>query len=307
LQASFPDDARPPSNLFWAKVVIDQLVLVGTIVRFLVDTGMAQDVYTSDYVLLISTMAGIFIVLAATLAEMYIGAANLSPALVCYWILYTICVIPFFKADLETIFEDQGGNQQLKIVGVVLLSLPLTIVLAILYSQAGRPRMGPPASPVEGASFISRLTFSWLSPIISTGFRRTLEQSDVPPPPSIVDPVLDARSFKHTWEKEQEQVGTRGKVSLWKVLWKLHGGQMASAAFLYLIHVACSFMDPQVLRLIIRHVENPEEETWKGIFYSLLLLISFIVYSFCYGHSVYQGKLVAIKVLKTLLSLLNLY
>jgi len=290
--AAFPDYVNPPSNAFWAKMVVGQLCMVGVVLRFMHDTSMSEDAYKSDYLLLASSFGGIIAALALAAAEMYVGAANLSATLVTFWHVRTILSLPFAKDDLQVMFEEQKGGQIWFLASTAILSFPTNLICAILHSFAGEPRRSSSRSPAESASFLSRLTFSWLNPLISIGFKRILEKTDVPQTPTYLEASSDASEFNAAWDGEKEK---RANVSIWKVLVRLHWKRCLASTTLYAVNMATVFVDPQLLRLIIRHVQNEESETWKGVFYALVLLTSFLGYTFTFGHAVHQLTIVAFK------------
>ncbi len=55
----------------------------------------------------------------------------------------------------------------------------------------------------------------------------------------------------------------------------------------------------QVLRLIILHVQSPDEQTWKGVLYASVLLVSSLVQSLTFQHSIHQLTIVGMQVLET--------
>ena len=68
--------------------------------------------------------------------------------------------------------------------------------------------------------------------------------------------------FLNHWQRERSKLGPGGKVSIWKVLAKVHAPRFLLSAGIGLVHYLLTFVNPQMLRLVIRHVENDDEETW---------------------------------------------
>lgn len=61
-----------------------------------------------------------------------------------------------------------------------------------------------PDSLEESANIFSKLLFSWLSPILATGFERVLEDSDLPKLIRVDTAVVNGALFRHEWQKELE-------------------------------------------------------------------------------------------------------
>ena len=88
-----------------------------------------------------------------------------------------------------------------------------------------------------------------------------------------MDVGSNAEDFVRSWRETRLKNGLE-KASVWPVLLKTYGPAMLATFFVSLIHHSLNFVNPQLLRLLVRHVNDPKEEAWKG---SVLL--------YCTGHT----------------------
>ena len=80
-----------------------------------------------------------------------------------------------------------------------------------------------PPNPLEGASFLSQLTFSWPLPIIRLGVARAIEENDIPEILADEDSDRNRRRFEEVWKEEQEIAARKGQTpSLHRALLRLY-------------------------------------------------------------------------------------
>lgn len=159
------------------------------------------------------------------------------------------------------------------------------------------------AAPLDSASLCSRLTFSWMSTIMSRGYARPHEQASLPPLPR--EDLTDAQGerIQRSWRREQQRKERweaakasgntrmicerwRSQPSLGRALLYAAGGDFASAALFKTIFDVLQFSGPLVLHALITYLDDSracvvqgEESSgcppaWLGFALVALLLVS---------------------------------
>ena len=113
-------------------------------------------------------------------------------------------------------------------------------------------------SPVLVANIYERLSFSWLTPLLSLGTRKYLGEEDMwSLPPSDSAESLSNR-LATTWKAQVDAVkaGKKKKASLKIAIAKAYGGPYFVAGVLKATYDSLSFLQPQLLRLLLRYVSS---------------------------------------------------
>ncbi|EPY85138.1 multidrug resistance-associated protein 1 [Camelus ferus] len=165
--------------------------------------------------------------------------------------------------------------------------------------------------PESSASFLSRITFWWITGMMVRGYRQPLESTDlwslnkedtseevVPvlvknwkkecaksrkQPVKIVysskDPAKLKGSSKVDVNEEAEALIVRSPQkerdpSLFKVLYKTFGPYFLMSFLFKALHDLMMFAGPEILKLLINFVNDKKAPDWQGYFYTALLFVS---------------------------------
>jgi hypothetical protein len=112
--------------------------------------------------------------------------------------------------------------------------------------------------PVEYATVFSRLTFSWMTPMMRYGYRVFLTENDLWGLAKSDQTKTTGGAFEKAWAHELKN---RPKTpSLWLALFRAYGGPYAIAAFFKIGNDIAQYIQPQLLRLLLTWVKsyNPE-------------------------------------------------
>ena len=124
-------------------------------------------------------------------------------------------------------------------------------------SAPGYPYEGV-ESPVLVANIYERLSFSWLTPLLSLGTRKFLGEEDMwSLPPTDSAEALSNR-LHVAWEEQRRlaKEGKKKKPSLKIAIAKAFGGPYFVAGVLKALYDSTSFLQPQLLRLLLRYVSS---------------------------------------------------
>ncbi|KAG0440557.1 hypothetical protein HPB47_016252, partial [Ixodes persulcatus] len=247
-----------------------------------------------------------------------------SGTLFLFWLLLLLCGLVAYRSHLKhALAADPGEDDesyhppnervgQAFFFGTYMAYYPLVLVQFLLNCFADtKPvyRQHAPSSeekecPESGASFLSRLLFSWFDSLAYQGFRKPLEPTDLwtlnfKDRTDQVVPTFDrhwqtevsrvaptkertdmAASFHNHVNHEGEvkfsepsnkSAGAKpSQLSIVRALAKTFGPMFVAGSVLKLGTDTLQFVSPQILRAMIGFVGSGEP-LWKGIFYAVLM------------------------------------
>lgn len=137
-------------------------------------------------------------------------------------------------------------------------------------SNTSAPKRKVKPCPEGSSSYLSKLIFFWFESLAWKGWRNPLVDADLW---ELNEEDLSKTQypiFAKNWNKVQEK--NKGKpVSVFAVLVKTFGPLFLVGAALKFVQDCLTFVPPRILKLLIAYVGDPNEETWKGYFYVVVL------------------------------------
>ena len=106
--------------------------------------------------------------------------------------------------------------------------------------------------PIEYADIFSILTFSWMTPMMKYGYKNFLTQDDLWNLRSKDTTRVTGATLKESWHDEMG----KARPSLWLALFRSFGGPYFRGAIIKTCSDALSFLQPQLLRLLISFVDS---------------------------------------------------
>lgn len=110
--------------------------------------------------------------------------------------------------------------------------------------------------PVEYATIFSKLTFSWMTPMMRYGYKAYLTEGDLWGLTKPDQTKNTGAAFNKAWNHELEV--RPNAPSLWRALYKTYGGSFAVAALFKLGNDVTQYIQPQLLRFLITFVASYE-------------------------------------------------
>ncbi|XP_055453724.1 multidrug resistance-associated protein 1 isoform X2 [Psammomys obesus] len=270
-------------------------------------------------VLLVSpTLLGITMLLAIFLIQLERRkGVQSSGIMLTFWLVALLCalailrskIISALKKDAQVdVFRDTTFYMYFTLV-LIQLVLSCFSDSSPLFSETVHD-LNP--CPESSASFLSRITFWWITGMMVQGYRQPLESSDLwslnkEDTSEEVVPVLVnnwkkecAKSMKQpvrivyappkdpSKAKGSSQLDVNEEVealivkspkkdrnpSLFKVLYKTFGPYFLMSFLFKALHDLMMFAGPEILKLIINFVNDREAPNWQGYFYTALLFVS---------------------------------
>ncbi|KAI4352917.1 hypothetical protein L6164_007124 [Bauhinia variegata] len=138
------------------------------------------------------------------------------------------------------------------------------------------------------ASFLSKLTFSWINPLLSLGYLKPLSLEDIPSLVSEDEANLAYQKFSHSWNLLSRERCTKNLVlwSLIRVHWK-ENVFIAICAFLRTISVVAS---PLLLYAFVNYSNRNEEDLKEGISLLGYLILTKVVESLAQRHWFFESR-----------------
>uniref|UniRef100_A0A3P8S8P2 Multidrug resistance-associated protein 1 n=1 Tax=Amphiprion percula TaxID=161767 RepID=A0A3P8S8P2_AMPPE len=267
------------------------------------------------------TLLGLTMLLAALLVQYErMKGVQSSGVMLIFWLLTLMCASVSFRSRILQALD------QPKMVSVwryttFYIYYALLLVALVLSCFTDRPPLFSQAvkdsnpCPEPGASFLSRITFWWITRMMVTGYQRPLEEKDlwslnpedrsqrvVPQlvrrwnsecqkvkrteqgtlysPKRVAHP--EGKEGQPVEEAEILLVKTPKKTKEPSLFWALcltFGPYFLISCLYKIIQDILMFVGPEILRLLIRFVNDPSAPSWQGFFYTALLFLCTCVQS----------------------------
>uniref|UniRef100_A0A8D2LSN2 Multidrug resistance-associated protein 1 n=1 Tax=Varanus komodoensis TaxID=61221 RepID=A0A8D2LSN2_VARKO len=273
-----------------------------------------HNIFRAPVFLVSPTILGITMLLATFLIQYErMRGVQSSGVLLLFWLLALLCATVTFRSK---IMQASLAGAAVDIFRYVTFSIYFTLVLIelILSCLPERPPLfsetvhDPNPCPESSASFLSKITFWWITGLLVRGYRKPLELKDLwslnkEDMSEEVVPGL-ARNWAKEYTKAKRQVrayspkkpaklsGSNGDVteeaealiiepsqrdkepSLFKVLYKTFGPYFFMSFLFKAFHDLMMFAGPEILKLLINFVNDKDAPSWQGYLYTALLFVS---------------------------------
>jgi ATP-binding cassette subfamily C (CFTR/MRP) protein 1 len=107
--------------------------------------------------------------------------------------------------------------------------------------------------PIEYATVFSRLTFSWMTPLMKRGYATFLTENDLWGLARTDTTKATGDAFEKHWQYELEH---HKNPSLWRALFGAYGGPYMLAAVFKIGNDVSQFLQPQLLRFLIGFIDS---------------------------------------------------
>ncbi|PKI84854.1 hypothetical protein MVES_001270 [Malassezia vespertilionis] len=158
-------------------------------------------------------------------------------------------------------------------------------------------------SPLVNASLFSRLSFSWMQPMMSLGSKRSLLETDMWALPANDDTESLGDKFQQNWARQTERITERGEPlhntqrrRFWNTLLASYGTPFLVAAVYKLVQDSLAFVQPQILKSLLAFVQNWERHrddpaqhgtVLRGYVLAMLLFLTSLIQMVCL-HQYFQ-------------------
>ncbi|XP_071968860.1 ATP-binding cassette sub-family C member 3 isoform X2 [Engystomops pustulosus] len=250
--------------------------------------------------------------IAATILMQYerLRGVRSSGVLIIFWFLATLCaIVPFRSKVMSSLREGVSDRFRFTTFFIYFTLLVLELILSCF--KEAPPFFSPIRSdcnpcPEAEAGFLSRLTFWWFTRLAILGYRRPLEDKDLWSLNEDDTSKEVVTKLIKEWEKEKNRIRTTqvpitktqeielnhvdeklaesdvliedGKKvkepSFLKVLLKTFGPFFLIGSVFKLFQDLLSFVNPQLLSILIDFIKNREAPAWWGFSIAALMFLS---------------------------------
>ncbi|XP_051703446.2 multidrug resistance-associated protein 1 [Oryctolagus cuniculus] len=270
-------------------------------------------------VLLVSpTLLGITMLLATFLIQLERRkGVQSSGILLTFWLIALLCALAILRSKTMTALKEDAHVDLFRDVTFYIYCCLVLAQLVLSCFSDRSPLFSetindPNPCPESGASFLSRITFWWITGLMVRGYRQPLTSNDLwslnkEDTSEQVVPVL-VKNWKKECAKSRRQPvkimyssskeptkpkgGSKTDVneeaealivkspqkerqpSLFKVLYKTFGPYFLMSFFFKAVHDLMMFAGPEILKLLINFVNDKTAPDWQGYFYTALLFVS---------------------------------
>ncbi|NXC90811.1 MRP1 protein, partial [Cercotrichas coryphoeus] len=276
----------------------------------------SQNIFRAPFFLISPTVLGITMLLATFLIQYErIKGVQSSGVMTIFWSISLLCATVIFISKIKHALN-MGADEDSFRFATFCIYFILVLVELILCCFPEQPPLfsetvnDPNPCPEFSASFLSRITFWWITGLMIRGYRNPLEAKDLwslnkEDKSEEVVPGL-ARNWAKEWsktkrqplnmvyapKKQQKSGDSNGDVteevealiikpsqksseaSLFKVLYKTFGPYFFMSFLFKAAHDLLMFAGPEILRLLLNFVDDRAAPNWHGYFYTALLFVS---------------------------------
>ncbi|XP_053980762.1 multidrug resistance-associated protein 1 isoform X1 [Hylaeus volcanicus] len=310
-----------------ALIVLSMVDLENAISRSTSETVFSVDYCTPSIKIISFILAGILVVYNRKCGMQTSGLLFL------FWFFLVLCGVVQYRSLLRLYINE--GEASYSFVSYMIY-YPLVVLLFLLnflvdgepkYSEY--PRVERPC-PEQKSSFPSKIFFSWFDSMAWQGFRKPLEATDLwsmNPEDSAGEIVprfdkywnkntqksnkvfwtcFSVQSTKASFRKASGHVdfnsGRKKRVSsVLLPLCRAFGSTFIFGALLKFVQDIMTFASPQILRLLIRFIDE-RETMWKGYFYAVLLLVTAILQTLILSQYFHRMFLVGLRMRTALIA-----
>lgn len=209
-----------------------------------------QDIrfYTS-----ISTVVSLLVIFAVQYHEHW-RSRNPNGVALFYWVFFILA----YAVKLRSLVARGAYKTRLPYfvtfnVSLGLAALEFVLEYFVPKKQSAYDALGADDEcPFEYADIFSVLTFSWLTPLMKFGYSNYLTQDDLWNLRHQDTTKVTGEKLQQTWQVELE----KKKPNLWIALGKAFGGPYLRGGMIKIISDSLSFVQPQLLRLLITFVDS---------------------------------------------------
>ncbi|KAH0501077.1 canalicular multispecific organic anion transporter 2 [Microtus ochrogaster] len=256
--------------------------------------------------------------LLATLLIQYerLRGVQSSGVLIIFWLLCVICaIIPFRSKILSAVAEGKILDPLRFTTFYIYFALVLCALILSCFKDKpplfSTENIDPNPCPEASAGFLSRLSFWWFTKLAILGYRRPLEESDLW---TLNEEDCSHKLVQRLLEEWQKQQAARPQAAaveqkipgedevllkarpksqkpsfLWALVRTFTSSLLMGVGF-KLIQDLLSFINPQLLSILIRFISDPTAPSWWGFLLAGLMFVSSMMQTLIihqYYHSIF--------------------
>ncbi|CAM1314160.1 ABCC2 (predicted) [Pycnogonum litorale] len=234
-----------------------------------------------------------------------------SGSLFLFWLLLTISMTIALRSSIINMNDKEKHDFVKLLISIGVFTLALLQLFVASFAD-DRPthenieyKEDEKVCPEPTSSVLSQLIYSWMTPLITLGYRMPLSLHDIWTLTSDYRCNRVSEYFESYWNKtvkitnrmthrKRKSIGLELLKAFWPSLF---------AGFVYrLLHDILILLNPQLLNLLINYISSSSDPHWKGLFYAVALFISAELQSLFVGRHYFHQFTAAIQIHGALVS-----
>ncbi|RYO99624.1 hypothetical protein DL764_006765 [Monosporascus ibericus] len=252
----------PKDGVFWTKQSLLGLIIVDIVVQLAVQISNFPGVWYGDFRFLTTflTLLSLGVVFSIQWFE-HERTRNANGVVLFYWLLLIIA----YTVKLRSLVSQQIYHKNVPYFVSYTVGFGLSVVeflfewlwpkkastYEVLVDDEGEE------CPVETATVFSRLTFSWMTPLMRLGYKQFLTEEDLWGLSPSDKTANACERFEQAWGPQLKHTE---RPSLWLTLLRAYGGPYALAAAFKVVNDLSAFAQPQLLRYLINFVDSYQKD-----------------------------------------------
>ncbi|KAI1485090.1 P-loop containing nucleoside triphosphate hydrolase protein [Biscogniauxia mediterranea] len=243
---------------FWTKQSLLVLIIADIAVQLVIQIANFPGIWYGDFRFL--TTLATFLSLGVIFAIQWVEHSRMRYAngvVLFYWLLLLIA----YAVKLRSLVSQQIYEKSVPYFAAYTVGFGLSVFEFLLEWLWPKKESAYEAlvddegeeCPVEYATIFSRLTFSWMTPMMKYGYKQYLTEEDLWGLPPSDKTSTTGDQFEKAWQYELEH---RKRPSLWIAMFKAYGGPYMVATIFKVVNDLASFSQPQLLRFLISFVDS---------------------------------------------------
>lgn len=246
---------------FWTKQSLLVLVIVDIVVQLAIQISNFPEVWYGDFRFLTTllTLLSLGVIFTVQWLE-HDRTRNANGVVLFYWLFLIIA----YAVKLRSLVSQQIYNSSLAYFVTYTVGFGLSIVEFLVEWLWPKKTSAYEAlvdeeeeeCPVETATIFSRLTFSWMTPLMRLGYKQYLTEEDLWGLSPSDKSSTTGQNFEEAWQHQKKH---KERPNLWFVLFRAYGGPYSLATVFKVINDLAAFSQPQLLRFLISFVDSYAE------------------------------------------------
>ncbi|KAG9024994.1 hypothetical protein FS837_005122, partial [Tulasnella sp. UAMH 9824] len=230
-----------------AKLFVLSLATLVAIAALVLTVNTSTDPLHDESVYIAALRAAVFPAVGLLTRSNHTKTRRSSTIVLAFFPVYIVAQAQWIKTSYES------NGYTLTPLAAVISGLIGVAFLANLLECKGPERaedLEEKENPYVTANFYSRMFFSWMTPLMSTGASRFITEEDM----YALDVNDESKNLgdrmQEYWDRQEKK--TSG--ALWRAMYHAYGGPYAFAAFLKVLQDILAFVQPQLLRLLLAYI-----------------------------------------------------
>ncbi|TID19224.1 hypothetical protein CANINC_003794 [Pichia inconspicua] len=206
----------------------------------------------ASWISMLSTYVALIVGLILTYVEYFKSFISQTPLIV-FW--FFAAIIGLFRVVNVTL-RHYTSNEVFLTTAFALNCVQL-VLLEIFFAPNLKLDPTDSYSIYDYSNIFSKITFSWMTPLMQKGYQKFLLQSDLPPLPKSLKSKVLSDELEHSWITELNKPGSP---SLFKSLVRSFGKPFVIGGIFKFVQDCIAFIQPQLLKNLIIFVHDYNDD-----------------------------------------------